>query len=80
MLLTQVLCSSTSTFYPLSKLSELLDHIFAGYIVLCLVDAHGKTSLCGSHQVPLDPGQTEILQSFCEDDSYDYPMFPDPPK
>ena len=29
---TQVLCSSTSTFYPGSNLSELLDPIFAGYL------------------------------------------------
>ena len=33
--------------------------------------------MCGSHQVPLDPGQAELLQTFCEDDSYDYPMIPD---
>ena len=77
---TQMPCSFTSTFYPGSKLSELLNHIFAGYLSLYLIDAHGKTSLCGSHQVPLDPGQTELLQTCCEDDSYDYPMVPDLPK
>ena len=67
---TQALCSPTSTFYPGSKLSGLLHHIFAGYIFLCPIDAHGKTSLYGSQQVTLDPGQTELLQLFCEDDSY----------
>ena len=36
--------------------------------------------MCGSHRVPLNPGQSELLQNFCEDDSYDYPMFPDPPR
>ena len=41
----QVPCSSTSTFYAGSKLSELLDHVFAGYLFLCLIDAHGKTSM-----------------------------------
>ena len=71
MLLTQVPSSSKSTFYPGSKLSALLDHIFAGYSILCLIDAHGKTSLLGFHQVPLDPGIIELLQPFCENDSYD---------
>ena len=60
-----MVCSSTSTFYPGSKLSELLDYIFAGYLFLCLIDPHGKTSLCGSQEVTLDPGQTELLQIFC---------------
>ena len=57
MLLTQVPCLVTSTFYPGSKLLALLDNTFAEYLFLCLIDAHGKTSLCGSHQVPLDYGQ-----------------------
>ena len=70
---TQVFCSCTSTFYPGSKLSEQLDHIFAGYVFLCLIDAHGKTSLCGFHQVALDSGQNELLKYFCQDGSYDYP-------
>ena len=80
MLLTQVQCTTTSTFYPGSKLLALLDDTFAEYLFLCLIDAHGKTSLCGSHQVPLDYGQTNLLQTFCEDDSYDYPMISDLPK
>ena len=45
------------TFYPGPKLLALLDHTFAEYMFLCLIDAHGKTLLCGSHQVPLDYGQ-----------------------
>ena len=45
---------------PRPKLPALLDHIFAGYLFLCLIDAHGKTSLLGFHQVPLDPGQIEL--------------------
>ena len=80
MFLTQVPCLSTSTFYPGSKLPDLLDHIFAGYLFLCLINANGKTSLCRSHQVPRDPGQTELLQIFSEGDSYDYQMIPDLPK
>ena len=80
MLLTQVPCSFTSAFYPGSKLPALLDHIFAGYLFLCLIDAHGKTSLLGFQQGALDPGQIELLQTFCEDDSYDYPVILDPPK
>ena len=36
--------------------------------------------MLGFHQVPLDPGQIELLQTFCKDDSYDYQMIPDPPK
>ena len=28
----------------------------------------------------LDSGQIELLQTFCEDYSYDYPMIPDIPK
>ena len=80
MLLTQVQCPTTSTFYPGSKLLALLDDTFAEYLFLCLIDAHRKTSLCGSHQVPLDYGQTNLLQTFCEDDSYDYPMISDLPK
>ena len=36
--------------------------------------------MCGSHQVPLDYGQTKLLQTFCGDDSYDYPMISDLPK
>ena len=59
MLLTQVPCPITSTFYPGSKLLALLDHTLAEYLFLCLIDAHGKTLLCGSHQVPLDYGQTK---------------------
>ena len=59
MLLTQVPCPITSTSYPGSKLLALLDHTFAKYLFLCLIDAHGKTPLCGSHQVPLDYGQTK---------------------
>ena len=70
-------CSCTSTFYPGSKLSDLLEHISAGYLFLCLIDALGKTSLLGFH---LESGQIELLQIFCQDDSYDYPIFPDPPK
>ena len=79
MLLRQVLCSVTATFYPGSKLSALLDPIFAGYLFLCLSDAHGKTSLQGFHKVPLDPGPIELLQTFCEHDSHDYTMIPDSP-
>ena len=45
------------TFYPGPKLLALLDHTFAEYLFLCLIDAHGKPLLCGSHQVPLDYGQ-----------------------
>ena len=59
MLLIQVPCPITSTLYPGSKLLALLDHTFAEYLFLCLIDAHGKTPLCGSHQVPLDYGQTK---------------------
>ena len=80
MLLTQVPCSSTSTLYPGPKLQAILDHIFAGYLSLCLIDTHGKTPWLGFHHVALDPGQIELLQTFCEDDSCDYPMIPDPPK
>ena len=80
MLLTQVPSPVTSTFYPGSKLLALNDHTFAEYLFLCLIDVHGKTSLCGSHQVPLNYGQTKLLQTFCEDDSYDYPMISDLPK
>ena len=65
MLLTHVPCPVTSTFYPRPTLLALLDHTFAEYLFLCLIDAHGKTSLCGSHQVPLDYGQTKSLQTFC---------------
>ena len=54
----QVPCISTSTFYPGPKLSELLDHIFAGYLFLRLIDAHGKTQLLGFHKVTLDSGQS----------------------
>ena len=67
MLLTQVLCRVTSTFYPGSKLLALLGHTFAEYLFLYLIDAHGMTSLCGSHQVPLYYGQTKLPQPFCED-------------
>ena len=45
MLLTQLPCSFTSTFYPGSRLPALLDHTFAGYLFLFRTDAHGKTSL-----------------------------------
>ena len=77
MLLTQVPFSFTYTFYPGSKPPPVLDHIFAGFLFLCLIAAIGKTTLLGFHQVPLDPGQIELLQSFFEDD---YPMISDPPK
>ena len=80
MLLTQVPCPVTSTFYLGSTLLALLDHTFAEYLFLCLIDAHGKTSLCGSHQVTQDYRQTKLLQTFCKDDSYDYPMISDLPK
>ena len=74
-LLTQVPCPITSTFYTESKLLALLDHTFAEYLwFLCLIDAHGTTSLCGFHKV------TKLLQTFCEDDSYDYPAISDLPK
>ena len=56
MLLTQVPCPITSTSYPGSA---LLDHTFAEYLFLFLIDTHGKTLLCGSYQVPLDYGQTK---------------------
>ena len=65
---------------PGLNLPALHDHIFARYLHHCLIDAHGKTSLLGFHQVPQDPGQIELLQTFCEADSYDYPMILDPPK
>ena len=71
---------STSTHYPGPKLPALLDHIFAGYIFLCPIDAHGKTSLLVFHQVPLDPGKIELLQTFCKYHSFIYPMIPDPSK
>ena len=76
----QVPCSSTSVFYPGPNLPALLDHIFAEYLFLCLIDAHEKISFQGFHQVRLDPGKIEILQTFCRVDSYNYPMIPDPPK
>ena len=76
----QVPCSSTSTIYPQSRLSELFDHIFAGYIFLCLIDVHAKITLLGFCQVLLASGQIESIQIYCQDDSYDYPLFPDPPK
>ena len=56
MLLTQIPGPLTSTFYPGPMLLTLPDHTFAEYLFLCLMDAHGKMSLCGSHQVPLDYG------------------------
>ena len=37
MLLTQLPCPITSTFYPGSKLSALLDHTFTEYLFLCLI-------------------------------------------
>ena len=77
MLLTQLRCPVTSTFYPGTKQLALLDHTFAEYLFLCLMDAHGKTSFCGTHQVPLDYGQTKLLQTFCEDDYYNYPDLPE---
>ena len=80
MLLTQVPCPVTPTFYPGSKLLALFDHTFAVYLFLCLIHADEKTSLCGSHQGPLDYGQTKLLEPFCEDDSYDYQMISDLPK
>ena len=52
----------------------------SGFLFRCIVDAHGKISLLGFHQVPLDPGQIELLQTFCKNDSYDYPSSPDPSK
>ena len=55
MSLTQVPCSVTPTFSHGSKQPALLDCIFAEYLFLCLIDAHGKTSLQEFHQVPLDP-------------------------
>ena len=58
------------------KLPAQPDHTFTGYLFLFLIDADGKISLCGYQQVPLDPGQTELHQVFCEDDSFDSPMFP----
>ena len=61
MLLTRVPCPITSTFYPGSKLLALLDHTFAEYLFLCLIEAHGKTLLCGSHQVPLESGQKSMF-------------------
>ena len=54
---------STSTFYHGPKLSELLDHIFAGYVFLCIIDAHAKTPLLGFHKVTLDSGQS-VQKSF----------------
>ena len=42
-LLIQVPCSSIPKFFPGSKLPALLDHIFAGYLFLCLLHAQGKT-------------------------------------
>ena len=74
MLLTQVPCSSTSTLYLDQTYQLYLTTSLQEYLFLCLVDAHGKTPLLGFHQVPLDPGQIELLQTFCEDDPYDYPM------
>ena len=62
----QVHCSSTPTLYPGSK-PTLLDHNFAGYLFLCLIDAHGKTSFLGFHQVSLDLGQIELPQTYWED-------------
>ena len=41
MLLTQVPCPIMSTFYPRSEQLALLDHTFAEYLFLCLID--GKT-------------------------------------
>ena len=78
MLMIQVPSSSMPTLYLGPKLCALHDHIFTGYLFLCLIDAHRKTPLLGFHQVPLDPGQTELLQNFYEDDSYDNPLTPDP--
>ena len=57
MLLTQVHCSCTPTFYPRSKLPDLHDHLFTGYLFLFLIDAHGKMPLLRFYQVPLDPGK-----------------------
>ena len=58
----QVPWLSTSTFYHGPRLSELLDHIFAGYLFLCLIDAHGNTLLLGFYKETLDSGQS-ILKS-----------------
>ena len=58
-LLTQIPCPVTSTFYPEPRLLALCDHTFAEYLFLYLIDAHGKTSLCESHQVPLDYGYSK---------------------
>ena len=80
MLLTQVPCSFTSALYTGPKLPDVSDYNFAGYLFLCLIDAHGKTSLVRFHQLRLDSRQNELLQIFCQDDLYDYPMFLDPPK
>ena len=62
--------SSTSALYLLPNLPALPDHIFAGYLFLCLIDAHGKTSLIGFYQVLLASGQIESIQIFFQDDSY----------
>ena len=64
-----------TSILPWIKTTSSTDHIFAGYLFLCLIDAYGKTSLLGLHQLPLDPGQIELLQTFC-----DHPMIPDPSK
>ena len=72
-------CSSTSALYCGLKLPALPDHIFAGYLFLCLIAAHEKTSL-GFYQVLLNSGQIESLHIFCQDELYDYPMFPNTPK
>ena len=37
------MCSSTSALYRGPNLPALPDQIFAGYLFLCLTDAHGKT-------------------------------------
>ena len=67
MLLTQVHCSSTPTFYPDQNDQLYLTTSFAGYLFLCLIDAHAKTPFLRFHQVPLDPGQFESLQNFFVD-------------
>ena len=40
----------------------------------------GKLMTLGFYQVLLASEQIESIQIFCPDDSYDYPMFQDPPK
>ena len=59
----QVPCLSTSAFYHGPDLSELLDHIFAGYLFLSLIDAHGEIPLLRFHKVALESGQSDLKSS-----------------